>query len=360
MKRCSSGSNPHTVYNMAIWNPNTGEKITYKNISTNKYPIDLDEERDGYFYWADIDIPANKQVMLPTITSDNWISSYTTTPENIHVDFFKDGNDVIYAVSATNIRLRYILGIPVFIRDVYMHGPGSKTRVKGVKISDMKNHPDYKNNIGKMSPEIYEEVKIILKKVSIKNIDSDDLEKWISSMLKLFSEEWYKHKNNPCNHMDGKKYPEIKREFDSGDNTFNPLLMKQGVCRHRASIFFVMATYFGVPCRYVANDCHAFVEVWIPDAGWNIYDLGGCAPPSQGDDDKPLDPDSKIEEETPQMDKPTDDDSPPPKNDKNLLSKQIDAIAKKLATEGWSEEQIKGAIQALYEDAKVHKRKRYF
>lgn len=358
MKRCSS-NNPHGVYNQVIWKQDTQEKVSYMNTSKIKNPIDVEKDRPGFFYWANIDIPANKQVMIPTITADNWVSSYTTLPENIHVDFFKDEVDQIFVLSPTNIRLKYTLGIPVFIRDVYMHGPGSKTRIRNIKISDMKNHKDYKKNIGKMSPEIYEEVKKILKKVSIPDVESDDLETWVSGMLKLFSKEWYKNKNNPCNHMDGKKYPEIKREFDLGDNTFNPLLMKQGVCRHRASIFFVMATYFGIPCRYVGNDCHAFVEVWVPDIGWNIYDLGGCAPPSQDDDDKPLDPDQKLEEETPQMDQPTDDKKPPQK-DKNLLSKQIDAIAKKLSNEGWSEDDIKNAIQALYEDSKIHKRKRYF
>jgi transglutaminase-like putative cysteine protease len=52
---------------------------------------------------------------------------------------------------------------------------------------------------------------------------------------------------------------------------------KRGVCRHRSYAFVVTALALGLPARYVTNEAHAFVEVWVPRAGWARVDLGGAA-----------------------------------------------------------------------------------
>jgi hypothetical protein len=59
-------------------------------------------------------------------------------------------------------------------------------------------------------------------------------------------------------------------------------LGKVGVCRHRAYAFVTTALGLGVPARYVYNEAHVFVEVWLPadeagPAGWTRIDLGGGA-----------------------------------------------------------------------------------
>lgn len=59
-------------------------------------------------------------------------------------------------------------------------------------------------------------------------------------------------------------------------------LGKVGVCRHRAYAFVATALGLGVPARYVYNEAHVFVEVWLPadaagPAGWTRIDLGGGA-----------------------------------------------------------------------------------
>jgi len=59
----------------------------------------------------------------------------------------------------------------------------------------------------------------------------------------------------------------------------------KGAARHRAFGFMVAANALGIPVRYVSNDNHAFVEVYVPDPGstvynssrWIIIDLGGEA-----------------------------------------------------------------------------------
>ncbi|UYM14466.1 AAA family ATPase [Endozoicomonas euniceicola] len=56
----------------------------------------------------------------------------------------------------------------------------------------------------------------------------------------------------------------------------NTIRRKQGVCRHRALVFALLAGYLGIPTRIVRNDCHQYAEV-SPDNGrhWYRVDLGG-------------------------------------------------------------------------------------
>lgn len=56
-------------------------------------------------------------------------------------------------------------------------------------------------------------------------------------------------------------------------------LGKRGICRHRGHGFVITAQALGIPARYVFNEAHVFVEVYIPgdDAGWLRIDLGGGA-----------------------------------------------------------------------------------
>jgi transglutaminase-like putative cysteine protease len=63
-----------------------------------------------------------------------------------------------------------------------------------------------------------------------------------------------------------------------------------GVCRHRAFAFMITANALGIPTRYVSNEAHAFVEVWLPGQRWQRIDLGGAALRLEvtGADDKTL------------------------------------------------------------------------
>jgi len=54
-------------------------------------------------------------------------------------------------------------------------------------------------------------------------------------------------------------------------------LSKKGVCRHRAFAFLVTAQSLGVPTRVIANEAHAWVEIYDAKL-WRRIDLGGAAP----------------------------------------------------------------------------------
>jgi len=67
------------------------------------------------------------------------------------------------------------------------------------------------------------------------------------------------------------------------DSVYRDIALGQrGVCRHRAHGFVITAQSLGIPARYVFNEAHVFVEVWVPassdaEAGWLRVDLGGGA-----------------------------------------------------------------------------------
>ncbi len=69
----------------------------------------------------------------------------------------------------------------------------------------------------------------------------------------------------------------------TGNHYWDLLTQQAGVCRHRAFTFTVTANALGIPTRFVSNEAHAWVEVWVPDrsasrgGGWLRVDLGGAA-----------------------------------------------------------------------------------
>lgn len=74
--------------------------------------------------------------------------------------------------------------------------------------------------------------------------------------------------------FEARPFPEALR----GDDIYLDLVEHQlGVCRHRALAFVVTAQALGIAARYVFNEAHAFVEVYVPRRGWMRIDLGGAA-----------------------------------------------------------------------------------
>lgn len=73
------------------------------------------------------------------------------------------------------------------------------------------------------------------------------------------------------------------RAFAPGDpppateSTYVDLALGQrGSCRHRAYAFVITALGAGIPARYVENELHVFVEIYVPRVGWRRINLGGA------------------------------------------------------------------------------------
>jgi hypothetical protein len=54
-------------------------------------------------------------------------------------------------------------------------------------------------------------------------------------------------------------------------------LSRKGSCRHRSYAFTITALSLGIPTRYVENELHVFVEIYLPGQGWRRINLGGAA-----------------------------------------------------------------------------------
>ena len=88
---------------------------------------------------------------------------------------------------------------------------------------------------------------------------------------------------------------------DQGLDLYETIILNRvGAGRHRAFAFFVTANALGLPTRYISNEVHAFVEVYIPfteeysDLNWRSIDLGGMPVISENE---PMPP-ALAEEET--------------------------------------------------------------
>jgi hypothetical protein len=76
-------------------------------------------------------------------------------------------------------------------------------------------------------------------------------------------------------------------------------LSQCGCCYVRSFSCFITANCIGLPARLVTNECHAFVEIYLPDNGWTMMQLGGCGTDfSNPDSNDPFDPDDSGPDDT--------------------------------------------------------------
>jgi|GEM_PF-3200586 len=68
---------------------------------------------------------------------------------------------------------------------------------------------------------------------------------------------------------------EIPSEEEEPDLYLAIARSKHGKCDIRSFAFFVTANSIGLPTRLVINECHGFVEIYIPTNGWMRLNLGG-------------------------------------------------------------------------------------
>jgi hypothetical protein len=76
---------------------------------------------------------------------------------------------------------------------------------------------------------------------------------------------------------------EIPSEEEEPDLYLAIARSKHGKCDIRSFAFFVTANAIGLPTRMVTNECHAFVEIYIPANGWTQLNLGGLGGYSSSD-----------------------------------------------------------------------------
>ena len=249
-----------------------GEQLSFVRVPSNK-PIMLDvpqEEEvstiydDKYQQTTDVFLgklelfpkEQGKWIKLPSFTPDDTILMVSTIPNNV-VTIKKSVNNFHYihinATCTEPVVFQFLLKTPEWAFKRYEALPINVEPVFNVlrqgyfDNSGCYTLPDYLHPAFHLIQQLHVEQKIYL----------------ISSFCQGFTVEELLHIKitEQANHWE----------------LLNQVIREQkGSCRHRAKVFVVLASIFGIEAELVRNDCHEFVQVRHPDKGWRIHDLGGA------------------------------------------------------------------------------------
>lgn len=217
--------------------------------------------RDPFYGSVVVDFVAGQAVPLPTPAAGFRILSYRSTPTR-SLSFFVDGAENLYVSSPTGGRHRLVYLMDVAPR--YFAGPLLPPGTPAPLLGDV---PD--DLIAPLPRKLKREASTVLREIGVRTSSGSDYQALLAQLVQYFR---------------GFTVGELPDE-GVGDLYLRIALSKRGACRHRSYAFVITALAAGIPARYVENELHVFVEVWIPDArGRGGYfrriNLGG-APLSQ-------------------------------------------------------------------------------
>lgn len=205
---------------------------------------------DRTFFWGSVLLRTRRGVRLPlpSVAPDMVIHGYQTVPKGVGVTFYKDGADN-FAVSANRsrrkVRLRFLVSSP----NRYF----SHQIPKGLSLADVPSarRPSVPPAVARVAARMH-------KRLGVSR--TQPLDQVLNKLVAHF-----------------RAFEEGPLAVNTG-NTYEDLTVSQrGVCRHRSYAFVITAMSLGLPARYLTNEAHAFVEVWVPRTGWIRIDLGGAA-----------------------------------------------------------------------------------
>jgi hypothetical protein len=207
--------------------------------------------RDMFWGSLLVELEPGKDVPIPSTAPDMRILSYEVDPPVSSLAFLKDGADNYY-VRSDDPRARGTFRL-VFLSDA----PASYFAPeipRGYRVSDAAS-----SGLVRAVPDrARAAADEVLAKIGVRRDMAYDVA--LNRLVEYF------------------------RAFEAGDppprsdDIYKDLALSQrGVCRHRAFAFVVTANALGIPARFLANEAHAFAEVWVPATGWVRVDLGGAA-----------------------------------------------------------------------------------
>jgi hypothetical protein len=245
-KRMSALDSVGSDYTLFVANPDALQDL----------PVGGSPTPDRDLFWADmaVELSPGRDVPIPSVAPDMRIVSYEVDPR-VSVTFSKDGADNFFVRSDENeasgtYRLRFMADAAA---SYFAPQVPSNLRVGDVRDQA----PD-----GLLKP-LPDGVRASVAQ-ALERLNLDErlpLRRALDLLVGHF------------------------REFEAGYLTqgasrdlYLDLVEQQlGVCRHRAFAFMVTANGLGIPTRYVTNEAHAWVEVWLPGTNWARIDLGGAA-----------------------------------------------------------------------------------
>jgi transglutaminase-like putative cysteine protease len=245
-KRMSAFDSVGSDFTMFVANPDALQDL----------PVGGAPTPDRDLFWADlvVELSPGRDVPIPSVAPDMRIVSYEIDPR-LQVTFSKDGADNYFVRSDENeasgtYRLRFMADAAA---TYFAPQVPSNLRVSDVRdrVPEglLKPLPD------SLRPSVAE---------ALARLNIDDrlpLRRALDLLVahfRAFEAEYLSQT------PDGNLYLDLVEQ-------------QVGVCRHRAFAFMVTANGLGIPTRYVTNEAHAWVEVWLPDNNWARIDLGGAA-----------------------------------------------------------------------------------
>ena len=192
-------------------------------------------------------LKADNLISIPSVSPDAEILEYSTEP-SVNIKFYKDGADNFYVKSEASgevtLRFKMTADSDYFSGYIPEH----------LTLDDIPQEI-----LHKPPKKVQDKAQIIIKRIGLE--DERNLKTITNKLTDYFS-------TFGCGIIPSKSVePDIYLAIAK---------YKQGACRHRAFAFFVTANSIGLPTRYVVNECHAFVEVFVPTQGWERVNLGGC------------------------------------------------------------------------------------
>jgi transglutaminase-like putative cysteine protease len=227
-------------------------------------PVQVEERpvqrgRDPFYGSVVVDFVAGKLVPIPTPAAGLRILSYKTTPA-IPVRFAVDGADNLFAIAAQSGRYRLVYLVDAEPR--YFAGALWPQGARKPRLSDVPPElvPELPRRIG-------HEAKAVLRHIGLRTDSSSDYAETLNRLVGYFR---------------AFQLGELEEPEGRNGLLYRQLAMQQrGACRHRGYAFVITAHAVGIPARYVENELHVFVEVYIPLPGeskgyWRRINLGGA------------------------------------------------------------------------------------
>jgi len=197
--------------------------------------------RDPFYASVVVDFVAGQPVPLPTPAAGYRILSYRSTPAR-SLQFFIDGAENLYASSATGGRHRLIYLMDVAPR--YFAGPLLPPGTPAPLLGDV---PD--ELLAPLPRRLQREASSVLKHIGVRTSSGSDYQAVLAQLVNYFR---------------GFTVGDLP-EDGAGDLYLKLAMSRRGACRHRSYAFVITALQAGIPARYVENELHVYVEVWIPD-----------------------------------------------------------------------------------------------
>jgi len=260
----SANNNPYTMYN-------------YDTTKTEIVPTNY----EGYsqifegWIWMGITVTTTSYTMIPSVSPDADIIDYDPNATGVELSFFKDGADNYYVQANQDavIDLKYRMGTngSYFNRPI----PNDLTLddLPEESIRPITGESEVKENVREFLQYRHDNGTIANEPLYWLWPDNGTPETNLALIINNLT--WY---FSAFIEGDG-DVPDPEPPWDIYQSI---CINGIGACRHRSFGFFVTALALGAPTRYVSNEAHAFVEVYVPEdnetfsaSHWKRINLGG-------------------------------------------------------------------------------------